>query len=160
MTRFNGTGATGANTGGQQTVHARYSAGAWEAALSTERGRGVEIGARARFDAITVAAGYQSARGGTARVATASAHYNAGDWGVAVLVARIADGAPAVNNGSISAHVALGGGDLYGYVGRTAGSNALGISYAYGLGGGARVVAGGERVGGRNTASIGVVFRF
>ncbi len=160
VTRFNSTGATGANTVGQQTIHARYSAGDWAAALSTERGRGWEVGARARLDAITVAAGYQSARGGTARVATASAHYDGGDWGVAVLVARIAAGAPAVNNGSISANMSLGGGDLYGYVGRTGGSSAFGVSYGYGLGGGARVVAGGERVGGRNTASVGVVFRF
>lgn len=160
VTRFSSTGGTGSNAGGQQTIHARYSGDGWEAAISTERGRGVEIGARVRFDAITVAAGYQSARGGTARVATASAHYNGGDWGVGVLVARIAAGAPAVNNGSISANVSLGGGDLYGYVGRTGGSNAFGISYGYGLGGGGRIVAGGERVGGRTTASVGVVFNF
>ena len=156
VTRFNSGGANGTNSGGQQTIHARYSGGDWEVALSTERTRGFEIGARARFDAVTVAAGYQSARGGTVRVITASAHYDGGDWGVTGLVARVG----AQNNGSIAGSVALGGGEFYGYVGRIGGSNSAGLSYGYGLGGGARVVAGGERVGGRTTASVGVTFRF
>lgn len=156
VTRFNSTGPTGSNAGGQQTVQASYSGEGWAVAVSTERGRGVEIGARARFDALTVAAGYQSARGGTVRVATVSAHYNAGDWGVTGRVARVGSD----TNFSLAGDVSLGGGDLYGYVGRISGSNAYGISYGYGLGGGAQVVAGGERVGGRTTASVGVAFRF
>lgn len=160
VTWFNSTGGTGVNAGGQQTIHASYTAGDFGGAISTERGRGVAIGARARFDAITVAAGYQHNRGGSARVATASAHYNGGDWGAGIIVARIAAGAPAVTNVSLSGNVALGGGNLYGYVGRVGGTGAFGISYGYGLGGGARVVAGAERVTGTTTASVGVVFNF
>ncbi|MCC6000319.1 MAG: porin [Pararhodobacter sp.] len=160
VTWFNSRGATGVNAGGQQTIHASYTMGDFGGAISTERGRGVAIAARGRFDAITVAAGYQSARNGSARVATASAHYNGGDWGVGVIVARIAAGAPANTNFNVSGNVALGGGNLYGYVGRVGGTGAYGISYGYGLGGGASIVAGAERVTGTTTASVGVVFNF
>lgn len=156
VTRFNGTGATGNNAGGEATVHLRYSADNWEAAISTERGRGIELAARATFDAFTLAAGHQTARGGTVRASTVSAHYNGGDWGVTGLAARVG----AQTNWSLAANAALGGGEAYGYAGRIGGNNAYGLSYGYGLGGGARIVAGGERVGGRSTASLGVTFRF
>lgn len=156
VTRFNGTGATGSNAGGESTLHLRYSADNWEAAISTERGRGIEIGARATLDAFTLAAGHQTARGGTVRASTVSAHYNAGDWGVTGLVARVG----AQNNWSLAANVALGGGEAYGYVGRTGDNDAFGLGYGYGLGGGAHIAVGAERVGGRETASLGVTFRF
>ncbi len=166
---FNSTGGTGVNAGVQQTINAQYSFGDFTGAISTERGRGYEIGAKGRFDAITVAAGYQSARGGTSRIATLSAHYNGGDWGVGAIVARIAGGGlPAINNFNVQGNVNVGGGNLYGYVGRLNGGTALGASYRFGLGGGASVVAGVERS--RNiftagnpqqtTASVGVVFNF
>ena len=162
---FSSTGATGVNAGGQQTIHASYTAGDFGGAISAERGRGFELAARGRFDAITVAAGYQSARGGTARVTTVSARYNGGDWGVGAIVARIGSGATGVTNYNVSGNVALGGGNLYGYVGRLNGGNAFGASYSYGLGGGASLVAGAERTINTlnqrtNTASVGVVFNF
>ena len=157
---FNSRGATGVNAGGQQTIQAQYTFGDFAGAVSTERGRGYEIAARGRFDAITVAAGYQSRRGGSARVATVSAFYNGGDWGVGAIVARIAAGAPAVTNFTVSGNVDVGGGNLYGYAGRVGRSTAYGVSYGFGLGGGARVVAGAERVTGNTTASVGVVFNF
>lgn len=156
VTRFNSTGAAGSNTAGQQTIHARYSGDNFEVALSGERERGVEIGARVRFDAITLAAGHQTARGGTVRASTVSAHYNGGEWGVTGLVARVGT----QTNWSLAANAGLGGGEAYGYIGRTGGDNAYGLSYGYGLGGGAKIVAGGERVGGRTTGSVGVAFSF
>lgn len=90
------------------------------------------------------------------RASTASAHYNGGTWGVTGLVARIGS----QTNGSVAANVTLGGGELYGYMGRIGGNDTYGVSYGLGLGGGARIVAGGERVAGRTTASLGVTFRF
>lgn len=156
VTRFNGTGATGNNAGGESTVHLRYSADNWQAAISTERGRGIEIAARSQIDAFTLAAGHQTARGGTLRASAISAHYDGGEWGVTGLAARVG----AQTNWSVAANAALGAGEAYGYVGRTGGNNAYGLSYGYGVGGGARIVAGGERVGGRATASLGVSFRF
>ena len=72
------------------------------------------------------------------------------------LVARVG----ASDNWSMAANAALGGGTIYGYVGRTGGNDAFGLSYDFGLGGGARFSAGAERVGGRDTASLGVTFRF
>ncbi|MCC5968604.1 MAG: porin [Pararhodobacter sp.] len=156
VTRFGGTGATGANTGGQTTIHARYSGDTFEVAVSTERRRGVELAGRVRFDSITLAAGHQTARGGTVRASTVSAHYNGGNWGVTGLLARVGT----QTNWSLAGNAGLGGGDVYGYVGQTGGNNSYGLSYGYGLGGGANLVAGGERVGGRSTASLGVAFRF
>jgi len=156
ITRFGGTSASGANTDGQQTIHARYSGDGFEVALSTERERGIEIAARARFDAITVAAGHQTARGGTVRASTVSAHYNAGAWGLGGLVARVGT----QTNWSVAVNAGLGGGEAYGYVGRVGGARSFGLSYGYGLGGGANIIAGGERVGSRTTGSLGVAFRF
>ena len=167
-TWFGSIGGNAVNSGGQQTIHASYTAGDFGGAISAERTRGFELGVRGRFDAITVAAGYQRARGGTARIATVSAHYNGGDWGVGAIVARIGSGAPGVTNFNVSGNVMLGGGNLYGYVGRVNSGTAFGASYSYGLGGGASLVAGFERsnnifVGGNprtTTASVGVVFNF
>ena len=156
ITRFGGTAGAGANTSGESTAHLRYAGDGWQAAISTERGRGVELGVRAAFGAVTVAAGHQTARGGTVRASTASAHYNGGTWGVTGLVARVGS----QTNGSVAANVTLGGGELYGYLGRIGGNDTYGVSYGLGLGGGARIVAGGERVAGRTTASLGVTFRF
>lgn len=156
VTRFNSTGATGSNAGGESTLHLRYSADNREAAISTERGRGIEIGARATFGAYTLAAGHRTARGGTVQVSTPSAHHDGGGWGVTGLVARVGTS----DNWSMAANAALGGGTIHGYVGRTGGNVAFGLSHDFGLGGGARFSAGAERVGGRDTASIGVTFRF
>lgn len=86
-----------------------------------------------------------------------SGHYNGGSWGVGAIVADVAG----VNtNFSISANAQLGGGNLYGYIGRVGGANAYGLSYGYGLGGGATLTVGAERVGAATTASVGVAFSF
>lgn len=156
VTWFNSNGPGGNNTGTDQTIHARYTMGDWQAAASAERSNGVEIAVRGRFDAFTVAAGYQQNRGLSPRVITASAHYNGGAWGVGAIVARIATN----TNYAINANADLGGGNLYGYVGRVNTANAYGLSYSYGLGGGASITGGAERVGGATTASVGVAFNF
>jgi len=156
VTWFNSNGPGGVNTGTDQTIHARYTMGDWQAAVSAERSNGIEVAVKGRFDAFTVAAGYQQNRGLSPRVITASAHYNGGAWGVGAIVARIATN----TNYAINANANLGGGNLYGYVGRVNTNNAYGLSYSYGLGGGASITAGAERVGGTTTGSVGVAFNF
>ena len=76
-------------------------------------------------------------------------------------------------NYSLSGNVELGGGNLYLYVGRVGHAstgfglvnfNTAGISYGYGLGGGATLTAGIERMSGGGvtytSASVGVAFNF
>jgi len=161
-TWFGSNAPGGVNTGDDQTVHARYTMGDWQAAISAERSNGVEVAVRGRFDAFTVAAGFQQERGLSARVATVSAHYNGGAWGVGAIVARITSGGVGDTNFAINANADLGGGNLYGYVGRLYGDNAYGLNYSYGLGGGASIVAGAERTvwNDTTTGSVGVVFNF
>jgi hypothetical protein len=123
-----------------------------------------------------------------------SGHYNGGTWGVGVLVVRVSPSNTAFatnisttahTNWSLSGNVELGGGNLYAYVGRTHlfGRNVggpattylfpvdtAGISYGYGLGGGATLTAGIETGRIRNpvpaqaarytSASVGVAFNF
>jgi hypothetical protein len=122
-----------------------------------------------------------------------SGHYNGGTWGVGLLVVRQSYSNTAVfttasnmnhTNWSLSGNVELAGGNLYAYVGRVhlAGidtapavsfaipANVAGISYGYGLGGGATLTAGietariaaiGIQPSARFTsASVGVAFNF
>ncbi|KPQ06016.1 MAG: outer membrane porin [Rhodobacteraceae bacterium HLUCCA12] len=163
VTWFNSNGGGGNNTGNDQTLQASYTMGDWQAAISGERSNGVEVAVRGRFDAFTVAAGYQQDRGLSPRVFTASGHYNGGNWGVGAIVARIGTGGGATTNYALNANADLGGGNLYGFVGRLNSDTAYGLSYSYGLGGGASITAGAERVGGATdttTASVGVAFNF
>lgn len=155
-------------------------AGAPSIAGSAARGS-TEFGIRSRFDAFTVALGYSnraSAAGALGRTVALSGHYNGGTWGVGLLVARLTNGAgvgsTSVTTWSLSANTELGGGNLYGFVGRTtpvAGSfnpgdvmrptvNTYGIHYGYGLGGGATLSVGAERIGRRTAAAVGVAFNF
>jgi hypothetical protein len=170
-----------------------------------------EVGIRSSFDAVTVALGYSnrptvatlattlnpsatpaSATGlaiSSARVAgsvvSLSAHYNGGTWGAGLLAVRVSyNGALSPlshTNYSLSGNVQVGGGNLYGYVGRVSHAstfsgvpvllvpfNTAGISYGYGLGGGATLTAGIERFSGTvagagvsgTSASVGVAFNF
>jgi hypothetical protein len=107
-----------------------------------------------------------------------SGHYNGGTWGVGLLGVRVSyDGALSPlshTNYSLSGNVELGGGNLYAYVGRVGHAsipllglinfNTAGISYGYGLGGGATLTAGIERASGGGvtytSASVGVAFNF
>jgi hypothetical protein len=96
-----------------------------------------------------------------------SAHYNGGSWGVGALAARLKTGAASITTWSITGNVELGGGNLLAYVGRapasaaaTATVNTYGIHYGYGLGGGATVSFGMERVGTTTSAAVGVAFNF
>lgn len=130
-----------------------YTMGSTRVALSHDRGGDTEIGVKSSFDAFTVAAGYTTF--GT-NVWTISGHYNGGAWGAGLIVA----GSPGVTNYSLSGSAALGGGNAYGYIGRVNGANAIGLNYGYGLGGGATVTVGAERVGATTTASVGVAFSF
>lgn len=173
-----------ASTGSGPTEAARldYSFENGTVSLSHVRGGATEFGANASFDAFTVAVGYTNMGGATAmaaadapvpgltlatftRAITLSAEYDGGSWGAGVLLARISnDGAGASPNAhtnwSLSANADLGGGNLYGYVGRTWDLNAFGVNYAYDLGGGATISAGIERLGSANSAAIGVAFEF
>jgi len=146
-----------ASTGGGSAARVRidYTMGDTRVALSHDRGASTEIGIRTRFDAFTVAVGYTNNTAGIP-VWALSGHYNGGAWGVGALIASD----NTVTNYSLSGNVALGGGNLYGYVGRVNGSNAVGLNYGYGLGGGATLSVGAERVGALTTASVGVAFNF
>lgn len=134
----------------------RYTMGTTTVAVSHARGGATEIGVRGRFDAFTVAAGFTNGGAGASSY-TVSGHYNAGSWGVGLIVARIGG---AVTNYALSGNAQLGGGNLYGYVGRVGGANAYGLSYGYGLGGGATLTVGAERVAAQTVASVGVAFNF
>jgi hypothetical protein len=172
-----------------------YSFGNTQVALSHERGGATELGVSTSFDAITVALGYSNRAaasiatpdgiGGllvSGNVVTISGQYDGGTWGAGVLLARVSySGALSPlshTNWSLSGNVELAGGNLYGYVGRVhhAGifgvqpMRTVGMSYGYGLGGGATLTAGIEQVrysgpllpgGVRFTsASVGVAFSF
>ncbi|WP_333830278.1 porin [Pararhodobacter sp.] len=182
VTWFGSNAPGGVNTGNEQTIHARYTMGDFQGAISAERDNGVELAVRGRFDAFTFALGYQQDRGLSDQVITASAHYNAGPWGVGAIVARINNDSTrwalsgidgdSNTNFQVNANAELGGGNLYGFVGRVNDESAYGISYSYGLGGGASITAGAERATLRSgtgagaglvrqtTGSIGVAFNF
>ena len=65
-----------------------------------------------------------------------------------------------MTNYVVSGSTNVGGGRLYGYIGRVNGANSYGLNYGYGLGGGATLTVGAERVGATTTASVGVAFNF
>lgn len=183
-------------TGGGHPAMARldYSLGDTRVSVSHQRGGATELGVRSRIGALTLALGYANrASFGDVdvffnsvravlhgQVLAASAAYDGGTWSVGVIGARVSyEGAFAAfdhTNWSISGNVDLAGGNLYAYVGRvhTAGINGripvrtMGLSYGYGLGGGATLTAGVERLeftviglpSAWTSASLGVSFTF
>ena len=160
--RFNSTGAPTA-----QRIRVDYTMGDTRVAVSNDRSGATEVGIRTSFDAWTVALGYTNGNGNAASggwaanqaVTTVSAGYNGGSWSAGVGVAGGGGNTNYVLQGSAN----MGGGSLYGFVGRVASSATYGLSYGYGLGGGATLVAGAERNtagAGVTTASLGVVFNF
>lgn len=196
-----------ASTAGGPAARIRldYSFGDTRVALSHDRTAATEIGIRSRFDAFTVALGYSnrawvgiagaptglSLRGASStativdgNVLSLSGHYNGGTWGAGLQVVRVSYDGPILSpwshtNWVLSGNVELGGGNLYGFVGRVGIANSslppqdvmtnvAGISYGYGLGGGATLTAGIERVSGSwagfsatyTSASVGVAFNF
>lgn len=132
-----------------------YEGDNYAVAVSHQDGVSTEIAGNITFGAWTVAAGYTD----MFDVRTVSGHYDGGSWGVGLIV-----GWNSVStNWSLSGTVALGGGELYAYVGELFDDETYGLSYSYDLGGGATIVAGGERIGGlvdTSMASVGVVFTF
>lgn len=147
-------------------VRVDYTMGDTRVALSYDRSRATEIGIRHSFGAFTVALGYTNGNGNGAAggwvagqaVTAVSGHYNAGSWGAGALVAFGGGN----TNYSVSGNVALGGGTVYGYIGRVGGAQTYGLDYGYGLGGGATAHAGVEHNNGTGVTvgSIGVVFGF
>lgn len=130
-----------------------YSNGNFDAAVFHRRGGVTEVAIRGRFGAVTVAAGHTNALGGAS---TISAHYNGGSWGVGA----IASNAGAMTNWSVSGTMQAGGGTAYAYVGREYGASTLGLNYALGLGGGATLMIGAERIGTNTLGSLGVTVSF
>ena len=183
-------------TGGGAPARIRldYSFGNTNLALSHDRGGATEVGVSTTFDAFTVALGYSNraslsiaAGGGIAglqvagNVLTLSGAYDGGSWGVGLLAARMSYSGVlspfSHTNWTLRGNVELGGGNLYAYIGRVhhagiLGLNpyrAVGISYGYGLGGGATLTAGIESLSGNlvpgtpvrfTSASVGVAFSF
>lgn len=163
-----------------------YSFGTSAVSVSHERGGATELGVRTQFDAFTVALGYSNRAVATIPVAEGfvglyvpgnvlalSGHYDGGTWGVGALVVRNSLSgilSPLSHtNYSLSGNVELGGGELYAYVGRISQNNLFtfntaGVSYGYGLGGGATLTGGIERISGAGiritSASVGVAFSF
>lgn len=153
------------STGGGPASRVRvdYSFGGTRFALSHDRTGSTELGVRSTFDAFTVALGYSNratAAGGAGSTIALSGYYNGGNWGAGVIVARLKTGAMTTTNWSVSANVDVGGGNLYGYVGRVNTMRSYGLNYGYGLGGGATLTVGAERLGSRTVGSVGVAFNF
>ena len=178
-------------TGGGHPAMARldYSFGDTRVSVSHQRGGATELGISSTFDAFTVALGYSNRATITGpvpgpgfagaqvagNVVALSGHYDGGTWGVRAIAARVSYAAPLAasnhTNFSLSGNVELGGGNLYAYVGRVHGGpanviafNTAGVSYGYGLGGGATLTGGIERISGGGaswtSASVGVAFNF
>jgi hypothetical protein len=170
-----------------------YSFGNTNLALSHERNGATELGVNTTFDAFTVALGYSNRASlsiatpdgieglqVSGNVLTVSGRYDGGTWGLGLLAARMSYSGILSpfnhTNYALSGNVELGGGNLYAYVGRVhhAGIfglvpvNTAGISYSYGLGGGATLTAGVETARGTvgvtpltfTSASVGVAFSF
>jgi len=141
-----------------QRVRVDYTMGSTRVSLSNDNGGAfdaTEIGIRTTFDAWTVAAGYSTGPFGV-DFYSVSAAYNGGSWSAGAALA--ADGV--VTNYVLQASANLGGGRVYGYVGEVNGATSYGLNYGYGLGGGATLSVGAERVGAVTTASVGVAFNF
>lgn len=147
-----------------------YSFGDFQVQLSNERGGHTELAVQYSYDAFTFAAGatdgFEYTAGGVTfsgeEIYTISAAYDAGLWGVGLILADFGARGEAV---TLTGSVELGGGTLSGYVGRSdrdriESETDFGIGYSYGLGGGATIAAGYESVGERDFANIGVVFNF
>lgn len=152
-----GQNSTGSDN--EPMVRVDYTMGSTRVALSHARDGATEFGIRSTFDAFTVAAGYTNGGAGASSY-TISGRYNGGSWGAALLLARIGG---ATTNWSLQGNVALGGGNVYGFVGEVSNATVYGLNYGYGLGGGATVMAGVEHTelgAGRTTASVGVAFTF
>lgn len=147
-----GQNSTGA-AGGNDRVNLGYTMGDIRLQLTHDRGLDItEVGATGSFDAFTVAAGYTTQND----VWTISGRYNGGSWNVGALVA----GNTVATNWQLNGSVALGGGNLYAFYGDVFGASAYGVSYGYGLGGGATLTGGWETLGNVDTVSVGVAFNF
>lgn len=156
-----------------------YSGGTYNVMVSHDRAAalgvnsGTEVAANATFGAFTVAAGYANRNAGlgyalNTSIVTVSGRYNAGSWTVGAVVARLENfGGPGIDrtNFVVTGTAQLGGGNASVYAGRyydltPASDTTYGVQYSYGLGGGARIAGGIERVNTVNTANLGVVFTF
>ncbi|MCC5989691.1 MAG: porin [Pararhodobacter sp.] len=140
--------------GMSQLAGVTYSMGDYRVGIARARGGHTEVAGQASFDAFTVAAGWAN---NAARYRTISASYNAGDWGASAIYSRIFGN----DFFTLGGRVDVGGGTASAYVGQHNSMNVGGISYRYGLGGGATIGANLERVaGGENRAELGVIFSF
>jgi hypothetical protein len=156
-------GFVSTNGGPEARARLDYTFGSTRVALSHQREGSTELGIRSTFDAFTVALGYSNRANATGTLGSTvalSGSYNGGSWSTGLLVARLKTGATTVTNWSLSGRTDLGGGNLYGYVGRVGGDRSYGLSYGYGLGGGATLTVGAERLGARTVGSVGVAFNF
>lgn len=160
-------------TGAPHRASVSYSMGDVTAMLSYDRagtyGVGTpavtELGVNGTFGAFSAAVGYASSVAGAAnsRIVTVSGAYNGGSWTVGAIVADLQT---LGTNYALTGTAQLGGGTARAYIGRyidgapATSDNAWGLAYHYGLGGGASVAGGVERINGVTTGNVGVVFNF
>lgn len=146
-----------------QMLGVSYRMGDVQVGVTHVRDGDTELAAQATFDAFTVAAGFSNA---DERYRTVSATYNGGNWAVNAIVSQFRS----QTNLTVGARADLGGGTAAAYVGRHAhfvggvfqnNQTVGGVSYRYGLGGGATIGAAIERNTARHTvAELGVIFSF
>ena len=137
-----------------QMLGVSYRMGDVQVGVTHVRDGDTEIAAQATFDAFTIAAGASNA---AERYRTVSATYNGGNWAANVILSQYSGD----NLVTVGGRADLGGGSAAAYVGRHAGNTVGGVSYRYGLGGGATIGAAVERNTARNTvAELGVIFSF
>lgn len=166
--------------GPNQRVAVAYEANGYYVHVSHDRSMGAisaatEIAVGGTFGQFSVMLGHATRTGYgvyavDSDVTTLAGAYNGGSWGVSAIVARLGAGVNPITgantNWMIGGNVALGGGTLNGYVGRSydnnpaTNDNTYGLGYSYGLGGGARVAGAIERTNDVTRAEVGVAFNF
>ena len=140
--------------GPAQTAMLSYTMGDIRVAAARSRGGHTEVAGQAGFDGFTVAGAWAN---NAQRFRTLSASYNAGDFTVGGIYSRINGNDLLTLTGSAQ----LGGGTASAYIGEHQGNTVGGVSYRYGLGGGATIGGALERTtAGANRAELGVIFSF
>ena len=138
-----------------------YEGDNFAVAVSNQRGNSTEIAGQYTMGTITVAAGYSNIADGAW---TVSGLYDAGSWTLGALYSSVDLGGADIDGWALQGTADVYGGTVFAYYGEAETITSYGVSYGYGLGGGAELEAGVERteIAGFDitTYSVGLNFSF